>query len=86
MPDEKDACIKKNKEMKKKVMKKIIIIYLVSENGLFLAVVSCLFDLIAFSSTEERAQCVASGLTTQGELCLHLTSHNRKQNVTGHSE
>lgn len=60
--------------------------YLVSENGLFLAVVGCLFDLIAFSSAEERAQCFTSGLTTQGELCLHLTLHNWKQNVTGHSE
>lgn len=60
--------------------------YLVSENGLFLAVVGCLFDLIAFSSAEERAQCFASGLTTQGELCLHLMLHSWKPNVTGYSE
>lgn len=37
---------------------------LVSENGLFLAVVGCLFNLIAFSSAEKRAQCFASGLMT----------------------
>lgn len=48
--------------------------------------VSCLFDLLAFSSAKERAQCFALGLIDQGELCLHLILHNWKQKVTSHSE
>lgn len=48
--------------------------------------VSCLFDVLAFSSAKERAQCFALGMIDQGELCLHLILHNWKQKVTSHCE